>query len=156
MMFDSLLMFDSALDIHAGGTIMSTNSIPLGYRANYDDAWESHPGSSNVGTGNQVKAVFVVNSAVVDTGSPTLQVSILTSTDNATWTTYPAVAESGVFTGANLATACLASGYEFEMTLSNSSQKYIAAQYVIGGTGSFTSINITGGIVLDSQSNGVW
>jgi hypothetical protein len=154
MYFDSLLMFDSALDIH-GGSVASTNSIPLGSRVNYDDAWNSHPGNSNIGAGNQVKVGFLINDAVVSSGAPTLVVALQDSADNAT---FANILLSATLAGATLATACGSntSGYELEMTVPNSTRKYLGAYYTIGGTGGFTSMTITGGILLDVQTNGVW
>ena len=158
MLFDSLLMFSSGQDIHAA-SVASTNSVPLGQRSNYDDAWTpptspgtGHAGNSNVGAGNRVKLAGVIQGAVLSGETPTLTISLQDSNDNSSFTN---IAVGPAITGDALV-ALAATGYAFVFTVPDNTRKYLQMYYTIGGTGGFTALTATAGVVIDSQSNGVW
>jgi hypothetical protein len=147
MILDTLTELSSAQDIHAA-SCASTNSYNFGTRANYDDAWNSHPGNPNPGRGNPVRVLFTVTTAAAaGDAAKTLTVALQDSTDDSTFA--DTTAKTGTITGATLV-----AGYQWEMFLPDTVRQYMQAYYTLSAA--FTSLAIQCDMVVDAQTNRSW
>ena len=123
----------------AGATEASTNYYDFGVTNPY------------VNKGNAVRLHFNVTEAFAGTAT-TLTVTIQESSDNAVADAYADVV--GCTTGA-IAKAALVAGYEFDMYLPASCERYIQVLYT--GDNTFeTTGKIDCNLVIDTQSNRTW
>lgn len=153
MILDSLTELSNAQDIHSGSQA-SSSGYNCGTRVNYDDAWTgAHDGQQNVGQGNPVKAVFNVFNAAAASGAPTLTIELQDASDNVNFNT---IESSGALSVSTLTS--IGGNYRFEMDLPPSVRQYIQGYYVIGGTGSFSSLQVSMDLVPADgvPSNRVW
>lgn len=132
MIFDQLLLLDTAAAITSSRA--STNMIDLG-------------NARDMGIGNRsnLKLLCMVTTAFTSTGSGTLQVAYMGSTDASNWNTYAqsiAYAKTVLTAGARL--------LEIDIPRNGITDRYIAAYYT-QGTAVFSAGAVTCGIVLDRQ-----
>ena len=140
MIIDTTLIFSSLQTVTT--STASTNIIDLGATGTPYGA--SNPLVRNIGNGKPIE--LSVSVATTFVGLTSLQVSVQTSSDGATWTS--------VDTGAAIAAAKLVSGYQFHVPkiVQEANCRYLQLYYTVSGTASAGAINAS--IVASRQSNG--
>jgi hypothetical protein len=139
MIIDTSLVFSDQQAVTVSAP--SINTIDLGVTGTPFGA--TNPLVRDIGRGEPVDLSVSVAQAFA--GLTSLQVSVQTSPDNATWTT--------VDSGATVAAAQLVTGYLFRVPhlVQNASARYLRLYYTVAGTATQGTINAA--IVASRQSN---
>jgi hypothetical protein len=145
MLIDNTTVLSDKQAISASGATVSASCYNFGTRVNYDDAWNSHPGNPNPGSGEPVRVLFTVTTAF--TGNlTTVTFSLADGTDGNTFTNL-------IVSTAAIAKASLVQGYQFELIVPDKSRQYLAAVYTTDNT---CTGNVSAAIVKDVQTNRNW